>query len=220
MLAELRAGMTLLSDGTVAPSRASRIGAQVTGDGQGRYYEQASRGNVFSAGLTAWTSTVNAGNIIGAAAAAATQFAVWNPAGSGKNLSILKFGVFPISGTAPIPAVFHSISMTAPTIATSVAATYGWFTNNNAGMGVSSVARVLASQAGAALTGSSVLTILRAADLYITAGSAANLGGFKVMEYCDGDIVIPPGTCWVPTWAAAGTTFLGGYSVTWEEVPI
>ena len=219
MLAEIRAGMTLLADGTVAPARASRVGATVVGDAQGKYYEQTSRGAVFSAGLTAWTTTVNAGNIIGAAAAATTQFAVWNPPGSGKNLSLLKFGVYPISGTSPIPALWHSATITAPTIATSVAATYGWFCCNNVGMATASVARVLASQAGAALTGSSILTIIRAADLYITAGTAANLAGQKVVEYIDGDIVIPPGTGWVPTWAAAGSTFLGGYSVTWEEIP-
>lgn len=220
MLNEIRSGYTTLADGTVAPARASRVGAAICGDGQGKYYEASSRGTIFSAGLTAWTSTVAAGNIIGAAAGASTQFAVWNPYGSGKNLSILKFGVYPISGTSPIPAVFHSATATAPTIATSVAATYGWFCCNNVGLATASVARVLASQAGAALTGSSILTIIRAADLYITAGTAANLAGQKVVEYVDGDIVIPPGTGWVPTWAAAGTTFLGGYSVTWEEIPV
>lgn len=220
MLSEIRAGFTTLADGTVAPARATRVGGIGVGDVQGRYYEATSRGTVFSAGLTAWTSTVAAGNIIGAAAAASTQFAVWNPFGSGKNLSLLKFGVYPISGTAPIPAVFHSMSATAPTIAESIATTFGFKACNNIGMATASVARVLASQAGAALTGSTALTIVRAADLFITAGTAANLGGQKVIEYVDGDIVIPPGTCWVPTWAAAGTTFLGGYSVTWEEIPV
>jgi hypothetical protein len=220
MLSEIRAGMTALADGTVSPARASRVGSQIIGDGQGRYYEATSRGTVFSAGITAWTSTVNAGNIINAAAGATSQFAVWNPAGSGKNLSLLKFAVYPISGTAPIPAVFHSAMAVAPTIATSVAATYGWFCCNNVGMATASVARVLASQAGAALTGSSAFTIIRVADLFITAGTAANLAGQKCVEYIDGDIVIPPGTGWAPTWAAAGTSFLGGYSVTWEEIPV
>lgn len=220
MYAEGRVGIRNLGEGAPGDHRLSRVGSLVTGNGQGFYYESSSRGTVFSAGLTAWTSTVAAGNIIGAAAAASCQFAVWNPSGSGKNLSLIKFGVYPISGTAPIPCVWHSAMVTAPTIATSVAATYGWFTCNNVGMATASVARVLASQAGSALTGSSALTIIRAADLYITAGTAANLQGGKVTEYIDGDIVIPPGTGWVPTWAAAGTTFLGGYSVTWEEIPI
>ena len=217
MLAEIRAGQTVLSDGTVAPARASRMGGLAVGDAQGKYYEQASRGNIFSLMLSAWSTTINAGNIVGAAAGATTQFAVWNPAGSGKNLSLLKFAVFPISGTAPIPPVIHSFSITAPTIATSVVTPIAC---NNIGMAAASVARALSSAAGAALTGSSILQYLRVADLCITAGSAANLQGLRLVEYIDGDIVIPPGTCWVPTWMAAGTTFLGGYSVTWEEIPV
>lgn len=217
MLAEIRAGVTQQADGTVSPARASRIGAVVTGDGQGRYYEAASRGNVFSLVLTAWSSTIAAGNINAAAAAASTQFALWNPTGSGKNLSLLKFGVFPISGTAPVPCVFHSMSNTAPSIATSVVTPIAC---NNTGLAAASVAKALASAAGANLTGSSALTIIRAADLFITAGTAANLQGGKMVEYIDGDIVIAPGTCWVPTWIAAGTTFLGGYSITWEEIPV
>lgn len=217
MLAEVRAGTTTLSDGSIAPARASRNGSTIVGYGQGKYYEATSRGGVFSLTLTAWTSTVAAGNILAAAAAASTQFALWNPAGSGKNLSLLKFGVFFISGTSPIPAVFHSASVTAPTIATSVLTPIQC---NNLGMAASTVAKALSSAAGAALTGSTALVVIRLADLMVTAGTAANLAGRTVIEYIEGDIVIPPGTCWVPTWAAAGTSFLGGYSVTWEEVPV
>ena len=35
MLAEIRAGQTQLSDGTIAPARATRMGGIVVGDGQG-----------------------------------------------------------------------------------------------------------------------------------------------------------------------------------------
>ena len=66
MLAEIRAGQTQLSDGTIAPARATRMGGIVVGDGQGRYYEQAARGNIFSLILTAWSTTIAAGNIVGA----------------------------------------------------------------------------------------------------------------------------------------------------------
>jgi hypothetical protein len=220
MLAEIRCGAVLQGDGTVTTGRASRIGALVTGDGQGRYYENTARGNVFSFYLNATATGISAGNIVGAAAAAATQFAVWNPPGSGKNLSLLKFGVWPISGTAPIPPVSHSISITAPTIASSFIASYP-LCCNNAGMAASSVSRYLAiaAQAGTALTGSSILQVLRAADLYITAGTAANLTGMKCIEFIDGDIVIPPGTGWVPTWVS-GAALLQGYSLTWEEIPV
>jgi hypothetical protein len=216
MLAEIRAGITQLSDGTIAPARATRQGGIVIGDGQGRYYEQTARGNVFSLVLSAWSTTIAAGNIVGAAAAASTQFALWNPPGSGKNLSLLKFQVWAISGTAPVPPVIHSYCV-APTIATSVVTPIAC---NNVGMAAASVARALSSAAGAALTGSSILAYLRAADLAIGAGATVPANLFqKCTEYIDGDIVLPPGTCWVPTWMAAGSTFLGGYSITWEEIP-
>jgi hypothetical protein len=217
MLAEIRSGVTTLSDGTVAPARASRLGALVTGDAQGKYYEQTSRGNVFSLVLSAWTTNISAGNINGAAAAASTQFALWNPAGSGKNLSLLKFGIAINSGTIPVGPVFHSYSNTAPTIATSVVTP---ITCNNIGMAAASVARALTHVTGSALTGSSILAFIRMADLQFSAGTYANLQGSKAVEYIEGDIVIPPGTCWVPTWTGAGTTVLGGYSVTWEEIPV
>lgn len=217
MLAEQRVGIPTLADGTVAPQRASRIGALIVGEGQGRYYEQTSRGNVFSLILTAWTSTIAAGNIVGAAAAASTQFALWNPYGSGKNLSLLKFQVWAISGTTPVPPVIHSYA-TAPSIATTVVTP---IQANNIGLSAASVAKACTSAAGATLTGGGALGYIRAADLAIGAGSLtpANLFEPKLTEYIDGDIVIPPGFMWVPTWMGAGTTFLGGYSITWEEVP-
>ena len=73
---------------------------------------------------------------------------------------------------------------------------------------------------GAALTGSSALAFIRAADLMFNAAAFANAAGAKAVEYIDGDIVIPPGTCWVPTWTAQGTTLLNSYSITWEEIPV
>lgn len=216
MLNEIRSGYTILADGSVAPARASRVGAQIVGDGQSKYYEQTARGSVFSLTLAAWTTGIAAGNLNAAAAAASTQFALWNPLGSGKNLALLKFSCWLISGTTPAGTLFHSYSATPPTIATSVLTP---IVCNNVGMAAASVARALSSAAGAALTGSTALALIRQADLQFSAGTYASLSTQKSMEIIDGDIVIPPGLCWVPTWTAAGTTLLGGYSVTWEEVP-
>jgi len=41
----------------------------------------------------------------------------------------------------------------------------------------------------------------------------------RVVEYIDGEIILPPGVGWVPLWGAAGTSLLNAYSITWEEVP-
>ena len=220
MLAELKAGQVLMADGSVSPGRTTRNGALVVSDGQGRYYANTVYGNVFSLCLSAWTTAISAGNLMGAAAAASTQFAIWNPMGSGKNLSLLKFQTWIISGTMPVPPLFHGYMSTAPTNATTVALPIAC---NNVGMAAASVARALTvAGAGTALVGNSAPVILRAADLAVGAGAMvpANLFEPKMTEYIDGEIVVPPGCAWLPLWAAAGTSVLGGYSVTWEEIPV
>ena len=214
-----RVGYQIGVDGVKDRIRLARTLSTVVADGQGRYYEQASRGNIFSLVLTAWSTTVNAGNILSAAAAAATQFALWNPSSSQVNLSLLKFAVWPISGTAPVPPLFHSMSITAPTIASAAVTPV---VNNNTGKAANCNAGYLASAAGANLTGSTALKVIRACGFTLTAGAMGTTGGFgnMLIEDLGGDIVIAPGTAWVPTWMAAGTTFLGGYSITWEEIPV
>ena len=219
MLAEVRAGQTLLSDGTIAPARSPRTGGIAIGDVQGRYYEQTFRGNVFSLILTATTTNISAGNLLNAAAAASTQFALWNPAGSGKNLGLLKFAAWVISGTAGVPALFHGGAAVAPSIATSVVTPIQC---NNIGMAAASVARAVTHVTGVTLTGGSTPFLIRAADLAVGAGAVtpANLFEPKAIEYVDGDIVVPPGTMWMPLWAAVGSALIGGYSITWEEIPV
>lgn len=212
-----RGGIVPVAEGASSPYlRAGRQNELITSDGKGRYTEGARQGKIFHLMLAAWTSTIAAGNIVGAAAAASTQFALWNPPNSGILISLLKFAVWPISGTAPLPPVSHSYSSTAPTIASAAVTPVvcGNLSSNAPAAGY------LTSAAGAALTGSAILKYIRAADLFITAGTAANLQGMKTVEYIDGDIVLSANTCWVPTWPAAGTTFLGGYSITWEEIPL
>ena len=215
MLAEQRVGIPTLADGTVAPQRSSRIGALVVGEGQGRYYEAVSRGNVFS--MMVASTTVSAGNLVAAAAAQSTQFALWNPFGSGRNLSLLKFQVWTISGTAPVPPLVHNWA-TAPSIASSLV---NPIQANNIGLSASSVARGVTHATGVTLTGGGALAIIRAADFGVGAGVLVPANTFegKLTEYIDGDIVIPPGFMWVPGWMTAGSSFLVGYSVTWEEIP-
>ena len=120
MLTEGVVGIQNHAEGTVSRDRHTRLGAKVTADGQPKDDESASWGTVFSEVLAAWSTTIAAGNINAAAADASTQFAVWNPTGNTKNLALLKFAVWPISGTAPIPPVYHSFSSTAPSIAHTV----------------------------------------------------------------------------------------------------
>ena len=88
-------------------------------------------------------------------------------------------------------------------------------------MAAASVARAVShATTGVAITGSTALQVLRAAGIAFTAGTFTNLAiasGF--VEYIDGDIVIPPGICWVPTFTIVMASMVMGYSVTWEEIP-
>ncbi len=192
-------------------------GKLVTVPGGGKYEYDAIDGSIFHLTLPAWTTTIAAGNINAFTAAASTQFAVWNPVGSGVNIVLLKFATWPISGTAPVAGCFHSkFTLSAVLASTAVFPV----TNGTIGNSANPKARYITSAAGSALTGSGAATLIRAADLYITAGTAANLVGAKGIEYIDGDIVIDPGYGWAPTWVAAGSTYLGGYSVSWKEVGV
>lgn len=204
------------ADGTSPQLRSGRLGDLIASQLHGRYYEQASRGNLFSAMVAATTGTIAAGNINGAAAAASTQFALWNPLGSGVNLALLKVIVAAISGTAPGGPVFHSYSTGVPN------ANVGTRGLNNLLGGAPSKGLYIASAAGSALTGATgPLLALRPMALdFFAAAIAAGTNIATPLELIEGDIILPPGTLWVPTWSAAGTTFLNAYGVTWEEVPV
>jgi hypothetical protein len=210
------------ADGTYVTQRASRVGNQLVANGQGWYAENATRGLISSMTLTAWTTNISAGNLLGATAAASTQFALWNPAGSGVNISLLKFSINITSGTTPISGIWHGVGSTAPTIASATAAAPASYIGSNNALVASYAGKAgyLTHATGSALTGASAPRATRLVGLNITAGTYANLAGVAFMDMVDGDIVLPPNTFWVPLWAAQGTTVLGGYSITWEEIPI
>ena len=215
---QTRVGPMFAPDGTPAPTRGLRNGGYGIGDVQGRYYEQASRGNLYTLTMSAWTGNIAAGNILGAAAAASTQFALWNPIGSKYDISILKFTVNITSGTLPISGLWHSLGTPAPTIAPSLAAT-SYIGNHKADVAIyDGNAGYLTHVSGTVLTGGGATRGIREAGLIFSAGTFLNLAGVSFMDVCDGDIVLPPNSFWVPTWAAAGTSVLGGYSVTFEVV--
>jgi hypothetical protein len=216
MDAEGKVGYAYQMEGSKGLLRLDRLMSVVTTDGRGKYAEPTSRGMVFSLTLTATTTNVAAGNIVAAAAAASTQFALWNPYGSGKNIELLKFGMGITSGSAPAGPLFHGIYIGVPTLASSTGTAYA----NFVGPAAASIARWMSSAAGAAMTGGPAVQVLRVADFSQTAGVMSEAATVKAIEYIDGDIVLPPGTGWAPLWSAQGTACLSAYSITWMEVPI
>src|SRR2546425_11562392 len=155
--AETIVGPQQKADGSQLAFRSSRTGAGIVADAHGRYQEATIRGNVYSLVLTATSTGVAAGNIAGAAAAASTQFALWNPASSQKALVLLKFGMGVISGTPGAGPMFHGILATVPTITSAG----GPAVNNLTGTGTGSIAKFASSAAGAMLNPHGQLQIVQ-----------------------------------------------------------
>lgn len=214
-------GVVNRADGPAGgPVRVSRQGSRVITHGHSRYFEPTMRDQVFTLTLPATTTGVAAGNIVGAAAAAATQFGLINPATNTKNLVLIKFGMGVISGTPGAGPIFHGYI---PNITSLTAASAGGTIRSNR-MGVAGASSAIAWSlaAGSALTGSTQAPVtFRPADFTATATAQAVANGHvKAIEIIDGDLIVPPGVMWLPLWSAAGTSLLNAYSVTWEEVPV
>lgn len=205
------------TDGSEVAARFDRRNALIVNQLSARYSEATQRGSMYALSLPATTTGAAAGNLKGAAAAAVTNFALWNPLTSGVNLVLTKLLVGVISGTPPGGPLFHSYATILPTIATLL--TDGTMGPTNL-KGSASLARAIAVAAGSALTGGGALTVLRPASLDFSATAFSDAQGMMAQELIDGDIVIPPGFMYVPTWASAGTALLNAYGLTWEEVPV
>lgn len=204
-------------DGATPPLRSGRMGDLIDSQLHGRYYEQTSRGNVFHLGGLSWTTGVAAGNIAAAAAAASTQFAIWNPITNNKNIGLMRLTLSLISGTTPVAPITYSqfSGVGVPTVASTGTAFNGLF--GNAGL---PSAKFVNSAGGTALTGGGALVSVNTAGFYFTAGTYANLAIGYAVDEIDGRIVLAPGQGFVPTFAASGTTLLGAWGLIWEEVPI
>ena len=201
--------------GAAAPTqidRADRTGAKIVQLAHGDYTETVRQGNMFTMTLNATTTGVAAGNIVGAAAAASTNFALFNPVGSGKVLYITKFGMGIISGTPGAGPLFYGIFTTVPT------ATASATIRNNLLGGAGSVALGYAVAAGVALTAGTAPLVHSMANFTTTATAQATVGEIAAVEELKNAIAIPAGYGFLPLWSAAGTALLNGYSITWEEL--
>ena len=220
MLIQGQVGQIAGTDGSQPNLRQGRTGELIISQNHGRYYETASRGNMFSLTLYASGSTPVAGNLVGAAANAATQFAIWNPLGSGFNMSILKTNIGIISGTVVGGPIFHGVFVLGnPTNAITFDA--GRAAQNALIGGRQPVVRYInTATTGTTITGGTTPLIHKPMNVQYSAGTYAALAGSQMLDPVDGDIVIPPGYGWLPLFAAAGTSVLWTCSCTWEEVPI
>lgn len=173
----------------------------------GKLYNPTFGARLFSA-MTAVTG-VAPGTAIGTTAA----FALHNPYGSGVNISIITARMGYISGTLGAGSVFHCVN-----------------TNNQAAAPTgTAITEIPGIGNGAAGVGTALTTATLAASptpLYPMCSLQASLATSVTQPWLakddvDGAIIIPPGCTYsLEAVAAAGTSPLVVFGVTWEEVPV
>lgn len=197
-----------LSDGNTALPRLDASGAAVVQQLHGRWYESAKRGNVYHA--TTAKSGVAPGTDTGTTAA----FALYNPAGSGKDLVILRITMGYISGTLGAGTVFACMNTDIRAAAST-------------GTAISVVSGYAASSASNQNAGRPLTTAtLPAAPtiMYPVFNLQASLASTAVAPYTmadlpDGAIIVSPGcTFSLEGVTASGSTPLVVFGCTWEEV--
>jgi hypothetical protein len=207
MQVEGRVGVQTLQDGTQQPPRLGKSGEIVGGDAHGHFYEANYRAGLFIA------STPVAGVAPGTAFATSQgAFALYNPTGNTKNACIKKSSFVFLSGTlgAGIFCYGSSAQAAAPT-GTAIVAKSGQM-GNGATPTCSAFSNLTAYTTAATLVKAiwSVGALVTSALIFP-----------PLIDLVDDEIILTPGNLLImQEIGAAGTTPLGLFSMTWEEVPV
>ncbi len=191
---------TVLSPQSATP----QFGEGLVGELYGKYYQLAKAGQIFVG------STGIAGIAVAIATTTAPLFILKNPAGSGKNIVMLKAAYGYISGTV-IASAHHYSSCTA------AGATLTAVSPQNALVG-SAVASI--SQFAPAATNTvSGATVYRHNGISNGAPITSSTSYYYLSETFDGDFIIPPGQCAFPSNdPVSGGTY--GITWVWAEMPV
>ena len=195
--------------GTTPPIRQGQLGDVIVSEVHGRYYETNYRGALFSTFINALTvATTHVSPI--AAGTGTAIIGVYNPAGSGKNVAIVRVQQATTSGTPGGPLLWNTIP-NPQNITASFTAAYSNF--NLAQQG--SVTRIFNN---VALAGSTAGVAFRNAG-----GSAAVAATGVILTYSEelaGDLLVTPGSMVALAATGAGTSHVINCFVEWEEIPI
>lgn len=202
-----RVGPGYATDGNSAEPRLTKDLGVVVQHLHSSYFEAVTRGQIFTA------STGVAGVAPGTALSTTPPFTLYNPLGSGVNLVIVSASLGYISGTlgagTVVYAVNNNIAQAAPTGGTTLTAINGLIGNASA-----SKAKVFQGS-----TLATTPTILRDAFILPAFAGAAAAPSPPVRDIVDGAMVVMPGAALsLQAIAAAGTSPLALFSMTWEEV--
>jgi len=202
---EGRVGPGIAADGSMQPPRLSSYLSQVMSHLGGKYQESVLRGNVYSAATAAGVAP-------GTAISTTTPYTLYNPKGSGKALVVLVTSMSYVSGTLGAGTVHYGV-------------------NNNpdaapaTGTAIESINCLIGAAAGVgkALTTATVpanpTAVRPFASLTALLASTA-VQPWLAKDAVDGEFAITPG-CSLSfcATAAAGSSPVVIFGMTWEEVP-
>lgn len=211
---------TSAADGANQPALQGKQGELLFSEVHGKYFTQNYRNNLYFASTAAAGVTVSIFSN-----ASFTGLGIWNPQGSGKNLSMVRALIGCNAAAATAESGFG----------------YAWL--NNAGSGVGTAAPISAfsttgvirgtGQCSPNTVGASVVQNAVISATLTTAMTWGRFSGFSsstgaittqialgmFIEDFDGMMIVPPGTFWAMTSSiASGGTF--GLSAIWEELPL
>lgn len=214
MITNLSTGpQSRVGDNVVSKARGGSEGQQIVSALHGSFYEQCSRGNVYLG------RSASGGIAIIAPAAGGGHPTLWNPLGSGVNLSIIALELSYVSGTAaPTALEWASTAPAGASAATGApiaTATLVAATNQLVGSG--NVAKGLWSPTTNTFTAAPVF--FRGIGYGLKSGTAAAVtNGEQIIVRYDGDLVLAPGSALSLCSQAATTTALFQVGVVWEEI--
>jgi hypothetical protein len=211
---------TSAPDGTNPTALQGKAGEMVVAEIHGRHYTQSYRGNVYFASTAAAGVTVSIFSNT-----SFTGLALWNPQGSGRNLSLIRtLWAQQTVGTAQAGMGYawlvnagSAIGTAAPLSAISTTGVIrGGAVCGPPGQGNSVVQNAVIS---ATLT--TAMTWGRFNGLTASTGAITTQEGIGMFtDVFDGDMIVPPGTFWAMTSAIASGVTAWGLTAVWEELPL
>lgn len=207
-------GLVDLPTGAESSIRLDRTKALVVSIGHAPYQEATVSGRVFT--MDSDAVTLAAANATKSALATVKLInGFFNPLTSGKNAVIIAAHVATTSGTPGGPYLWNTISgVTVNSAATG--------TIRSGLVGSSAYSSSMTAQTGVVVTviGGATTNLTQYGVMGGPAAIAAGAGLYDAYEEVGGRIVVPPGTLFGLTCAAAGTSHVVQTSITWEEVPV
>lgn len=198
---------TSIAAGTQATARLGQLGDLIASELHGRYYEQAYRRNIYSAGNQAAVATVALGTTN------YTGLVLSNPIGATVNLVLLKGSyansvAVPTAGYLGIETGYNSSTNVTHTSAATV---YNHF------IGVGSAGAGLVDTAANTLSATPVHR-MSVAGLGTVANTGYGVTQPNIIDF-EGSIILPPGA-FIAWYTSATNTAAWFFTWMWEEVPV